>query len=88
MITICINSMSIKPFFLSLTIDIAIINQFLLKSNTFLTIVRSCRFCVNEILLVHSPNALVQSAEFSHQLCGSFVLIAAQVVHSLYGLRC
>jgi len=37
-------------------------------------------------LVVDSPDALVQSAEFSHQLCGSFVLIAAQVVHSLDGL--
>lgn len=33
-----------------------------------------------------SPDALIQSAEFSHQLCGSFVLIAAQVVNGLYGL--
>lgn len=33
------------------------------------------------------PDALVQSSEFSHQLSGSFVLIAAQVVYSLYGLR-
>ena len=37
--------------------------------------------------LSHSPDAPVQSAEFSHQLRGSFVLIAAQVVHRLYGLR-
>lgn len=35
----------------------------------------------------YSPDALVQSSEFSHQLSGSFVLIAAQVVYSLYGLR-
>lgn len=33
-----------------------------------------------------SPDALVQRAEFSHQLCGSFVLIAAQVVNRLYSL--
>lgn len=39
-----------------------------------------------DILAVHSPDALVQSAEFSHQLCSPFVLIAAQVVHSLDGL--
>lgn len=36
--------------------------------------------------MVPSPDALIQSAEFSHQLCSSFVLIAAQVVYSLYGL--
>lgn len=35
----------------------------------------------------YSPDALVQSSEFSHQLSSSFVLIAAQVVYSLYGLR-
>ena len=45
-----------------------------------------CRRCGSEVLL--SPNALVQSAKFGHQLCGSFVLVAAQVVHGLYGLRC
>lgn len=33
-----------------------------------------------------SPDTLIQSPEFSHQFCGSFVLIAAQVVHRLYGL--
>lgn len=37
-------------------------------------------------LTVYSPDALVQSPEFSHQLCGSFVLVAAQVVYGLYGL--
>lgn len=34
-----------------------------------------------------SPDALIQSPELSHQLRGSFVLVAAQVVHGLYGLR-
>lgn len=35
---------------------------------------------------LYSPDALVQSSQFSHQLSGPFVLIAAQVVHSLDGL--
>ena len=52
-----------------------------------LTGVRSYRFCGDEMLLVHLPDALVQSAELSHQLSSSFVLVAAQVVHGLYGLR-
>lgn len=38
------------------------------------------------ILLVNSPDALVQSSQFSHQLCSTFVLVAAEVVHCLYGL--
>lgn len=40
----------------------------------------------SDISAAYSPDALVQRAELSHQLCGSFVLVAAQVVHSLYGL--
>lgn len=38
------------------------------------------------MLPVCSPDALIQSSEFGHQFCGSFVLVAAQVVHGLYGL--
>lgn len=38
------------------------------------------------MLVAYSPDALVQRPKFSHQLGGSFVLVAAQVVHSLYGL--
>lgn len=38
------------------------------------------------MLPVCSPDALIQGSEFSHQFCGSFVLVAAQVVHGLYGL--
>lgn len=33
-----------------------------------------------------SPDALVQSSQFGHQLSGPFVFIAAQVVYSLNGL--
>lgn len=33
-----------------------------------------------------SPDALVQSPQFGHQLRGPFVLVAAQVVNRLYGL--
>lgn len=40
------------------------------------------------MLVLCSPDALVQSPEFGHQFCGSFVLVAAQVVHGLYGLGC
>lgn len=36
-------------------------------------------------LIVISPDALVQRAQLSHQFCGSFVLVAAQVVNGLYG---
>lgn len=38
------------------------------------------------MLPVCPPDALIQSSEFSHQFCGSFVLVAAEVVHGLYGL--
>lgn len=38
------------------------------------------------MLPICSPDALIQSPKFSHQFCGSFVLVAAQVVHGLYGL--
>lgn len=34
----------------------------------------------------YSPDALVQSSQFGHQLSGPFVFIAAQVVYSLDGL--
>lgn len=36
--------------------------------------------------LLGSPDALVQSAELSHQFCGSFILIATQVMDRLNGL--
>lgn len=35
---------------------------------------------------LNSPDALIQSPKFSHQLRGPFVLVAAQVVNRLYGL--
>lgn len=38
------------------------------------------------MLPICSPDALIQSPKFGHQFCGSFVLVAAQVVHGLYGL--
>ena len=41
---------------------------------------------LEEDFLLHSPDALVQSAEFSHQLCSTFVLITAEVMYSLNGL--
>lgn len=37
--------------------------------------------------MVFSPDALVQRSQLSHQLRGSFVLVAAQVVHGLDGFR-
>lgn len=36
--------------------------------------------------LLGSPDALVQGAELSHQFCGSFILIATQVMDRLNGL--
>lgn len=38
-------------------------------------------------MCMHIPDALVQSAEFCHQLCSSFILITAQIMNSLDGFR-